>query len=64
LRQAGARVNAKVLVALGANIQIFFDVFFPDDLAAVLTFDPQTFGADILLPRIVHFAGLSFEPSH
>ena len=34
LGQAGARVDAEVLVALGADVEVVLEIFFPDDLAA------------------------------
>jgi hypothetical protein len=53
-----------MLAALGANILVLLQIFFPDDLAATLTLHPQAFGADILFARSVQLAGLSSEPSH
>jgi hypothetical protein len=53
-----------VLVALGADVEILFEVLFPDNLAAAVTLHPQAFGADFLFAGSVKFAGLSLEPSH
>jgi hypothetical protein len=52
---------------MGANIETGFQIFLPDDLAAVLTLEPQAFGADALfavigLGRTVGF--VAFEPGH
>ena len=60
----GARVDAEMLVALGTDVEVLFQVFLPDDLPAVLTLYPQALGADFLLARGIQFAGLSFEPRH
>src|SRR5262249_20191781 len=49
---------------LRANIHIFFEVFFPNNLAAVLTLHPQALGADRLLARGLQLTGLPLEPSH
>src|SRR5208337_3372850 len=57
-------VNAKVLLALGADVQILFQVFLPDNLPAALTLHPQPFSADFLLARSVQFAGFAPKPSH
>jgi hypothetical protein len=53
-----------VLIAFGADVQIVFQVLFPDDLPAVLTLYPQSLGADFLFARSIELAGLSFEPNH
>ncbi len=64
LGEAAARVDAKMLVALGTNVEVVFKVFFPDDLAAAVTLHPQAFGANFLFARAVQLTGLAFEPSH
>src|SRR5580700_7735175 len=53
-----------MLVALGANLQIVFQVFLPDDLPATVTLHPQPLGTDFLLARGIQLAGFSFEPGH
>src|SRR5580658_38901 len=64
LRQAGAGVNAKVFVALRTDVEIVFQVLFPDNLAAAVALYPQAFGAYSFLARRVQLPGLSLEPSH
>src|SRR4029077_516495 len=64
LCQPAAGVNAKVLVTLGADVQVVFEVFFPDDLPAILTLHPQPFGANFLFARSIQLTGLSLEPRH
>jgi hypothetical protein len=64
LRQARARVDAKVLVTLRADIQIVFQVLLPDDLPAVVALHPQPLRANLLLARSIQLAGLSSKPSH
>src|SRR5262249_8499566 len=58
------RINAEVLAALWANVQVFFEVLFPDDLTAALALHPQPFGPDFLLARSIQIARLSFKPGH
>src|SRR5882757_6392006 len=53
-----------MLVALGADVVIFFQIFFPDDLPALVALDPQTFRADFLLARSVQLTGLALKPCH
>ena len=64
IRQAGAGIDAKMLAALGANVQVVFQVFLPDDLPATFTLYPQAFGANFLFAGRIQFDGLSFEPGH
>jgi hypothetical protein len=63
-RQTGPCIDAKMLIAFGANVQIIFQIFFPDDLPAMLTLYPQALGPDFLFARGIQFAGLSLEPRH
>jgi len=51
IRETGAGIDAKVLAALRANIQVLFKIFFPNDLTAALTLHPQAFGANFLFAR-------------
>src|SRR6185312_4601473 len=62
--EPGSRVNAEMLFALGADVQVLFKIFFPDDLAAILTLYPQAFSADFFLARTFQLTGLAFEPGH
>jgi hypothetical protein len=64
LSQPRPGVDAKVLIALRTNVQVFFQIFFPNNLPATLTLYPKTLGANFLRAGSVQFPGLSFEPSH
>ena len=63
-RQAGARINPEMLVAFRTDVQIVFQVLLPNNLPAVLAFDPQPLGADLLLAGGIQFSGLALKPSH
>jgi hypothetical protein len=47
-RQARPRVQALMVAALGAHLEIVLQRLAPDDLAAALAFQPEPFGADAL----------------
>ena len=64
LRDARACVHPKMLVALRADVEVFFQVFFPDDLAALFALHPKPFGLDLLLARSIQFLRLPLEPRH
>jgi hypothetical protein len=53
-----------VFIAFGTDVEVLFQIFLPDDLAATLTLHPQAFGADLFLARGVEFGGFAFKPSH
>jgi hypothetical protein len=38
-----------VFVALGTDVEILFEVFLPDDLAASFALYPESFGLNLLL---------------
>ena len=62
-RQPGASIDPKMMIALGADLQVLFQLFFPDDLAAALAFQKQSFRPYPLLFCRLNFAGFSFKPS-
>jgi len=64
LGEAGTGVDAEMLITFRADVQILFEIFLPDDLAALVALHPQSFGADFFLARSVELTGLAFEPSH
>jgi hypothetical protein len=64
LRQSCPRIDPEMLVALGTNVEVIFNVFLPDNLTAAFTLDPQPLGTDFLLARSVQLAGFSFKPGH
>jgi ABC-type microcin C transport system permease subunit YejE len=49
-------------VALGTDIEVIFELFFPDNLPATFALDPQTFRAHTLLIGLLDFAGFSLKP--
>ena len=65
--ETAARTQAEMVLALGADFPIRFEILFPNDGAAGAALGPQAFGADAAL---VHRGGIlerfffSFEPSH
>ena len=63
-RQPGARVNAKVALAFGANVEILVEIFLPDDLAAAIALHPQAFGADFFLAASLDLGTFALEPGH
>ena len=65
-RQARACVQSKMMFALGANLEILIQAFFPDDLAAALAFQPQAFGANALFAfsATLDARFLPVEPGH
>jgi hypothetical protein len=62
--KAGAGVNAKVAVALRADVEVLVKVLLPDDLAALIALDPKTFGLDTLLARGVNLCLFPLKPCH
>ena len=62
--QAGTGVDAEMLVAFRADVEIVLQILLPDDLAAAVTLHPEAFGAHLLFARSVEFTGLAFEPGH
>ena len=62
--EAGTRVDPEMFVALWADVEVVLEIFFPDDLATVVTLHPETFGAHLALAGGVEFTGLAFEPCH
>jgi len=38
-----------VAVALGADVEVLFEVFLPDDLPALVSLDPEALSLDTLL---------------
>ena len=63
-RQPGARVNAEVALALGADVEILVEIFLPDDLAAAIALHPQAFGADFFLAASLDLGTFALEPGH
>src|SRR5712671_5281255 len=53
-----------MFIALRADVLIFFNILFPDNLPALVTLNPQTFRADFLLARSVQLTGLPLKPCH
>jgi hypothetical protein len=62
--QPAARVNAKMSVTFRTNVQIFFQLFFPNDLAAIFTPRPKTLGADVLFFTLFQFRRFPLKPAH
>src|SRR5262249_47010584 len=62
-QQALAGIEAEVIVALRANVEIVFQLFFPDDLPAALALHPQAFRAHTLIFRGLDLTGLPLKPS-
>src|SRR5271166_6101664 len=62
--EPGASVNAEMTLALGADVQVLVEVFLPDDLAALVTLDPEAFCLDAFLPRSVEVAVFPLKPCH
>ena len=63
-RQTGARIDAEVALALGADVPVLVQVFLPDHLAAAVTLHPQTFGAYAFLARGFQLRVFAFKPGH
>src|SRR5579862_2113092 len=63
--QARARIDPVVMPTFWANLQVILQRLAPDDLAAVLTLEPQPFGFYLAL-ALFRLQGclLSREPSH
>jgi hypothetical protein len=57
------RINAEMVVALGADVQVVFQLFLPDDLPAAFTLDPEAFRANAFLVGRLDFTGFPFKPS-
>src|SRR5437764_7193336 len=64
MRETGAGVDSEVLVALRTHLHVFFEIFLPDDLAALFTLHPQSFGANFLFARGVQLRRFALKPSH
>src|SRR5216683_2209079 len=61
---AGARVDAEVMTALGADLEVGLKLGFEDDLEAAGATDPQALGANRLLRVVDDLVVFAFEPTH
>jgi hypothetical protein len=60
-------IHFEMELALGADVEIFFEVFAEGDGAAIFTLGPQTFGADAALfrrSRLIDRLFITLKPSH
>src|SRR5271154_4134923 len=60
----GASIDAKVVSAMWANLLVGLKLCFEEDLAAIRTTNPQTFGADRLLRIIDDLVVFALKPTH
>jgi hypothetical protein len=51
-------------IALGTDVKILVEIFFPDDLATLVALHPESLGLDSLLARGVESNRFAFKPCH
>jgi hypothetical protein len=59
-----ARVEPEVVLALGTDLPVSLQVFFPDDLATTFALGPQALGANVRAFAGLQFLFFFFEPGH
>jgi hypothetical protein len=65
--EARSRINPEVMFALGAYLQILVESLLPNHLAAMLTLQPEPFGANMTLAAFRGFISsrpVAGKPSH